>query len=34
MAGRRYAGCVTRHELLRAWLGVWIDHERKATLIG
>jgi CBS domain-containing protein len=35
MDGRRFAGSVTRHDLLRAWLGaVWIDHDRKVTLIG
>jgi len=31
----RFAGSVTRHDLLRAWLGaVWIDHDSKVTLIG
>jgi predicted transcriptional regulator len=24
----RYIGSVTRHDLLRAWLGVWMDDER------
>ncbi len=35
MNGRRFVGSVTRHDLLRAWLGaVWIDHDSKVTLIG
>jgi CBS domain-containing protein len=24
----RFIGSVTRHDLLRAWLGVWLDHEK------
>jgi len=24
----RFIGSVTRHDLLRAWLGVWVNHER------
>jgi len=35
MDGRRFAGTVTRHDLLRAWLAtVWIDHDSTAPLIG
>jgi CBS domain-containing protein len=26
MRGNRFLGSVTRHDLLRAWLGVWVDH--------
>jgi CBS domain-containing protein len=26
--GARFIGSVTRHDLLRAWLGLWIDDER------
>ena len=28
MKNGRFIGSVTRHDLLRAWLGVWVDHER------
>jgi CBS domain-containing protein len=28
MKGSRFIGSVTRHDLLRAWLGYWVDHER------
>ena len=28
MKKSRFIGSVTRHDLLRAWLGVWVDHER------
>ena len=24
----RFIGSVTRHDLLRAWLGLWLDHEK------
>lgn len=24
----RFIGSVTRHDLLRAWLGIWLDHEK------
>jgi CBS domain-containing protein len=26
--GGRFIGSVSRHDLLRAWLGVWLDSER------
>ena len=34
--GNRFIGSVNRHDLLRAWLGVWVDHERGnyAEIIG
>lgn len=28
MKNGRFIGSVTRHDLLRAWLGVWVNHER------
>jgi len=28
MKNGRFIGSVSRHDLLRAWLGVWLDHER------
>jgi CBS domain-containing protein len=28
MKGSRFIGSVTRHDLLRAWLGFWVDYER------
>ena len=28
MKNGRFIGSVTRHDLLRAWLGVWVEHER------
>lgn len=28
MKGSRFIGSVTRHDLLRAWLGYWVNHER------
>ena len=28
MKGSRFIGSVTRHDLLRAWLGIWMDDER------
>ena len=28
MKDGRFIGCVTRHDLLRAWLGEWVDHEK------
>ena len=28
MHGDQFIGSVSRHDLLRAWLGVWMDHER------
>nr|MBI3612549.1 CBS domain-containing protein [Nitrospirota bacterium] len=28
MKDSQFIGSVTRHDLLRAWLGVWVDHER------
>ncbi len=35
MNGRHFAGSVTRHDLLRAWMGMsWIDHDSRVTLIG
>jgi predicted transcriptional regulator len=35
MHNGRFSGSVTRHDLLRAWLGaVWIDHDRIVTVIG
>jgi predicted transcriptional regulator len=24
----RFIGSITRHDLLRAWLGIWVEHER------
>jgi len=32
MRDRRFAGSVTRHDLLRAWLGVWVDHGGHALI--
>jgi CBS domain-containing protein len=37
MRGNRFLGSVTCHDLLRAWLGVWIDHHSgvsSAAVIG
>lgn len=36
LKGDRFLGSVSRHDLLRAWLGVWMDHERgnHAVVIG
>jgi len=31
MRGNRFLGSVTRHDLLRAWLGVWVDHHSGAS---
>ena len=28
MKDGRFIGSVSRHDLLRAWLGVWMDHEK------
>jgi len=28
MKDGKFIGSVSRHDLLRAWLGVWLDHER------
>src|SRR6266404_3860958 len=28
MKDGRFIGSVTRHDLLRAWLGEWVDHEK------
>ena len=30
MRDNRFVGSVTRHDLLRAWLGVWVDHHAGA----
>jgi CBS domain-containing protein len=31
MRGTRFVGSVTRHDLLRAWLGVWVEHHSGAS---
>lgn len=31
MRNHRFHGSVTRHDLLRAWLGVWVEHHSGAS---